>query len=238
MDDSERKPGEARRGYHYADPRDYDVLLCTSSVEVGVTFHSTLMFMEPGHDLASFVQRIGRVSRGKDDGQVIVSLSKDRRNRHTWIRHIATIIESDEELSPQTVTDKILRDARNRICPTRKEAEADFASDGSTVPFYRRASWRGALRRSDCSLKKIIRSKHFHLMGATHAVHHARVQRGLALHQTEKRTDNVPRGLGIVPDAIDFERRFVIERKGGAGAREAEGFAATVGCDPQKKIAY
>ena len=27
-----------------------------------------------------------------------------------------------------------------------------------------------------------------HLMGATHAVHHARVQRGLALHQTEKRS--------------------------------------------------
>ena len=99
LDDSERKPGEARRGYHYADPRDYDVLLCTSSVEVGVTFHSTLMFMEPGHDLASFVQRIGRVSRGKDDGQVIVSLSKDRRNRHAWIRHIATIIESDEEVN-------------------------------------------------------------------------------------------------------------------------------------------
>ena len=60
-----------------------------------------------------------------------------------------------------------------------------------------------------------------HLMGATHAAHHARVQRGLALHQTEKRLDNVPRGLGIAPDAIDFERRVVIERKGSAGARQA-----------------
>lgn len=60
-----------------------------------------------------------------------------------------------------------------------------------------------------------------HLMGATHAAHHARVQRGLALHQTERRPDNVPRGLGISPDAIDFERRVVIEKKGGAGAREA-----------------
>lgn len=60
-----------------------------------------------------------------------------------------------------------------------------------------------------------------HLMGATHAVRDARVQRGFALHQTEKRPDNVPRGLGIVPDAIDFVRRIVIERKGSAGAREA-----------------
>ena len=60
-----------------------------------------------------------------------------------------------------------------------------------------------------------------HLMGATHAVHHARVQRGLALHQTEKRPGEAPAGLGIAPDAIDFEKRVVIERKGSAGARDA-----------------
>ncbi len=60
-----------------------------------------------------------------------------------------------------------------------------------------------------------------HLMGATHAVRDTRVQRGFALHQTEKRPDNIPKGLGIAPDAIDFSRRVVIERKGSAGARDA-----------------
>ena len=60
-----------------------------------------------------------------------------------------------------------------------------------------------------------------HLMGATHAARHSRVQRGLALHQIERRPGEVPRGLGIAPDAIDFERRIVIERKGTAGARDA-----------------
>ena len=60
-----------------------------------------------------------------------------------------------------------------------------------------------------------------HLMGATHAVRHARVQRGLALHQTEKRPADVPRGLGIAPDDIDFERRVVLEKKGAAGAPDA-----------------
>ena len=60
-----------------------------------------------------------------------------------------------------------------------------------------------------------------HLMGATHAVRHSRVRRGLALHQTEKRPGAVPKGLGIAPDAIDFARRVVIERKGSAGARGA-----------------
>ena len=60
-----------------------------------------------------------------------------------------------------------------------------------------------------------------HLMGATHAARNARVRRGLALHQTEKRPGAAPRGLGIAPDAIDFERRIVIERKGTTGAAEA-----------------
>ena len=60
-----------------------------------------------------------------------------------------------------------------------------------------------------------------HLMGATHAVYHTRVRRGLALHQTERRPGDVPKGLGIAPDAIDFERRVVIEKKGGGGAPNA-----------------
>ena len=60
-----------------------------------------------------------------------------------------------------------------------------------------------------------------HLMGATHAVRHSRVRRGLALHQTEKRPGAVPPGLGIAPDAIDFARRVVVERKGSAKARTA-----------------
>ena len=60
-----------------------------------------------------------------------------------------------------------------------------------------------------------------HLMGATHAIYNTRVRRGLALHETEKRPDSVPGGLGISPDAIDFKRRVVIERKGSAKGKEA-----------------
>ncbi len=143
IDDSKRNPGEPRRGRRYADPRKYDVLLCTSSVEVGVTFRSNLMFMEPGFELASFMQRIGRVSRGVDNGQVIVSLSEDRRNRHAWTQIIAKVIEDHEELDIQTFTAKILRGVQRRLQPTRKEAETNLTTDGSTVDFYRRASWRG-----------------------------------------------------------------------------------------------
>ena len=126
IDDSERTSGEPRRGRRYADPRQYDVLLCTSSIEIGVTFHSSLMFTEPGFGLASFVQRVGRVSRGSDNGSVIVSLLQDQFNRYAWTRTIKRVIEDHEDLDVQTFTAKILSDVRRRLQPTRKEADTDF----------------------------------------------------------------------------------------------------------------
>ena len=141
IDDSARGHGEPRRGRRYEDPRRYDVLICTSSIEVGVTFHSTLMFTEPGHELASFVQRVGRVSRGAEDGRVVVSLSGQRRGRHAWTRRIATVVEQHGELDVQTFVGEILRDVRRRFEPAAKEAATD--ADGAQVPFYRRVSWRG-----------------------------------------------------------------------------------------------
>ena len=144
MDDSARKPGEPRRGVRYKDPREYDVLICTSSVEIGVTFRSTLMFTEPGHGLASFVQRVGRVARGAMEGQVIVSLPERRRSRQAWTRRIGDVIEQNAEVRAQAFVDEILRDVRRRLEPTRKETEGDAAAVGGMVPYYRRVSWRGA----------------------------------------------------------------------------------------------
>ena len=144
LDDSERRPGEAARGRPYKDPRNYDVLLCTSSVEVGVTFRSTLMFMEPGHGLASFVQRIGRVARGADDGRAIVSLPERRRGRSAWMRRVASVLERNDELDVRTFIGETLRDVKRRFEPTPREMETGFVAEGAAVPFYRRVSWRGA----------------------------------------------------------------------------------------------
>ena len=60
-----------------------------------------------------------------------------------------------------------------------------------------------------------------HLIGATHANRDPRVRRGLALHASDQRSNDIQWGLGIVPDEMDFERRVVIEKKGGSGARDA-----------------
>ena len=168
IDDSKRRPCEPRRGRRYADPRDYDVLLCTSSVEIGVTFRSTLMFTEPGFGLASFVQRVGRVSRGAEDGQIIVSLPEQRCSRHAWTRRLADVFEQHDELTVQEFTAQILRDVRRRVEPTQKEACADSAADGTMLSFYRRASWRGAfwaalfivaIRRTKMTVQKEARAR-------------------------------------------------------------------------------
>ena len=143
IDDSARKPGEPPRGRRYADPHKYDVLLCTSSVENGVTFRSSLMFTEPGYSLAGFVQRVGRVARGAIDGQVIVSLSDHDRRRTPWKRRIASVVEQHDEVDVSTFVGELLRDVRRALEPSRKEAETAFARTEKDMPFYRRASWRG-----------------------------------------------------------------------------------------------
>ena len=168
IDDSKRLPGESRRGRSHEDPRDYRVLLCTSSVEIGVTFRSTLMFMEPGHDLASFVQRVGRVSRGADDGRVIVSLSEVDRNRRPWMRRVARVIEMHDEIGVREFTDRILADVRERMEPTPEQVDADFVAEHGSVSYYRKASWRGcfwaalflvAVRRTEMTIQKGARER-------------------------------------------------------------------------------
>ena len=141
IDDSRRKPGEPARGRRYADPRGFDMLLCTSSVEIGVNFRSVLMFMEPGHDAASFMQRVGRVARGSDNGQIIVAASQDRRNRHAWVRRALRTIEEHDTIDAESFVGEILRDEKRRLEPSPTEIEADpEAAEGR---FFRRPSWRG-----------------------------------------------------------------------------------------------
>ena len=185
IDDSRRAPGESQRGRRYEDPRDYDVLICTSTVEIGVTFRSTLMFMEPGFGLASFVQRVGRVSRGAEDGQVMVSLLEQRRSRHAWTRRIATVIEQNPELTVQDFSARVLRDVKRRLEPTPKEAEADLTAPDDTVSYYyRRPSWRGAfwaalfiaaIRRQKMSIQREARDRLYNLSPGTVKLVEARI---------------------------------------------------------------
>lgn len=72
-------------GSHH-DPKKFPILIATSSIEIGVTFQCRLLFMEPGHNAASLVQRIGRVSRGDYVGEIHINMSIQDLGRHVWLR--------------------------------------------------------------------------------------------------------------------------------------------------------
>lgn len=70
------------------DPLGFRVLVATSSVEMGVTFKAGMIVMDPGHEPASFVQRVGRVARGDEPGDVIVAAPESRKDRDLWLRDL------------------------------------------------------------------------------------------------------------------------------------------------------
>lgn len=67
------------------NPNDFKVLVATASVEMGVTFDTDLLFMEPGFEPLNFLQRYGRAARGDFTGTVIVRWGDDMKKRLIWL---------------------------------------------------------------------------------------------------------------------------------------------------------
>jgi hypothetical protein len=74
------------------NPLDYKVLICTSSVEMGVTFRAGLMIMDRGYSAMSFLQRVGRPARGDEEGTVFVSTGNETGSV-PWLRTAMTRLE-------------------------------------------------------------------------------------------------------------------------------------------------
>lgn len=125
------------------DPMGFKVLVATSSVEMGVTFRAGLIVMQPGHDAASFVQRMGRVARGDEPGDVIVAAPRARRDRDPWLRELlAGLSELGETTTIEAFTAACLRGAAKRFEP---DANALAAEDGHFARMPVRAAWCAAL---------------------------------------------------------------------------------------------
>ena len=145
IDDSEKKNYESNRRNKFKDPRNYKILVCTSSVEIGVTFDSGLMFMEPGHNVASFIQRIGRVSRGKENGKVFISIEENTSFHNcSWIRKVSRIIQENHTLDINTFIGKILHDQKRTLELTPKEMQTGIDLTDSNITYFSKPSWRGA----------------------------------------------------------------------------------------------
>lgn len=80
------------------DPMKFDVLVCTSSVEMGVTFRAGMMFMDPGFNALSFLQRVGRPARGDETGKVFVACGNGLE-RADWLRRARMGLRSSAEIN-------------------------------------------------------------------------------------------------------------------------------------------
>lgn len=130
-----------------ADPRDFSVLLATSSVEMGVTFRAGMMVMEPGFGAASFVQRLGRVARGDVSGTVVVRLEPGREGREPWLRRLLGDLNGLSGRVPvEAFTDAVLAPLRERFA--RAPSAASETLPERPVPYAampERATWCAAV---------------------------------------------------------------------------------------------
>jgi len=70
------------------DPENFEILLATASVEMGVTFRADVLFMEPGFEAMNFLQRYGRAARGDHDGYVFVRWDEQFAGKQPWFRRL------------------------------------------------------------------------------------------------------------------------------------------------------
>lgn len=116
------------------DPRQFKVLVATSSIEMGVTFKAGLILMEPGHDACSFVQRIGRVARGDLPGSVIVHATRRSLDRQGWLRKLRMDLGEEGATIPiDRFTHMILSAIRERFDVT-PEALDDEGGNFRSMP--------------------------------------------------------------------------------------------------------
>lgn len=131
------------------DPLDFDVLIATASVEMGVTFRSNLLFMEPGFEPLNFLQRYGRAARGDHRGRVRVRLDDAMGRRNPWLRRLRRWVEKHEggRVDIADLTQVLARDAETRFQPLEKnEGSLSFGSLGNRAAYTAGLYWQALLQ--------------------------------------------------------------------------------------------
>lgn len=79
------------------NPDQFNILIATASVEMGVTFRAAnVMFMEPGFTPMNFLQRFGRAARRGKDGKVFVRLDQNMSRSFPWQRQLQQWIQNHQ----------------------------------------------------------------------------------------------------------------------------------------------
>ncbi len=108
-------------GFHTGrrqNPDDFNVLIATASVEMGVTFRAAnVMLMEPGFAPMNFLQRYGRAARRGEDGTVVVRTDTALEDRHPWLRELSSWITAhqNQRVSIRELTEVLSREAQQQF---------------------------------------------------------------------------------------------------------------------------
>lgn len=97
------------------NPHDFDLILATASVEMGVTFRqANFMLMEPGMEPMNFLQRYGRAARRGEDGRVILRLDSAKQMRSSWLRGLKSFLDEHdgERVGIEALADVLSRAAQ------------------------------------------------------------------------------------------------------------------------------
>ncbi|MGH6816125.1 MAG: helicase C-terminal domain-containing protein, partial [Hyphomicrobiaceae bacterium] len=144
-DDKANRPDDLFASGADKDPKAFDVILATSSVELGMTLRATLMLMDPGFGPASFVQRVGRAARGETTGHVVVRVDAETLRRKDWL---ASILYRLRSLGKPAVTVDEFLHAALAACRRTFEPKGDFTSEAIPATFSsmpQRATWCAGL---------------------------------------------------------------------------------------------
>ncbi len=109
-------------GFHIGrrqNPDDFNILIATAGVEMGVTFRAAnLMLMEPGFAPMNFLQRYGRAARRGEDGVVIVRTDSTLENRYPWLRELCGWIgaNADRQVSILELSRVLSQSVQAQFC--------------------------------------------------------------------------------------------------------------------------
>lgn len=127
----------------YLSPDRFDVLIATASVEMGVTFRSDFLVMEPGFEAMNFLQRYGRAARGDHDGCVLVRFDKNFLKKNVWFRRFKKWVEKHEgqKVNIDELTDVLSRNSREQFKDCPREGRSYFGKLPNRAAFTAGLYW-------------------------------------------------------------------------------------------------
>lgn len=145
IDDSGQGPIATREfttGQQY-NPNNFKVLVATASVEMGVTFDTDLLFMEPGFEPLNFLQRYGRAARGDFTGKVVVRWDENLKKRLVWLPKL--LRWSEQQAGHTCVIDDLSKTLKSSVVRrfTLEEDCIDESVNYGTLP--QRTLWLAGL---------------------------------------------------------------------------------------------